>query len=381
MVGSFYDPELESGCAFEGSSLPRRPGRPPDASVHLPPAATSVSDRAHHWGCGGSRGVDWLARGAQRDRIRVSFRTQRRLASRRRSSMNGRDRADNQLPGQVALFRPINEYLMRCTRNGAPSTRRVSSRRCWEPTPRAHSRSPARRRGASGASAVGIRRGGTRGDRDNAHRRPDARRTGRRRARPVVGESTREAYDAARHWRAAKTGHQQGGATSRTSRGAEGFVRKDRVPSRRAPPEGDRAADDALPPRARVGPQRGECDRRRNCGRRRDQRDPYACARPWRVPERLAGNVVGPADGDHRRVRRRDANAYLRSDRRNVRDAQGIAFVAILVAAITSTFVARAAREHKKRKLGEIEASRNGSTPASMISPRGWIGSRRCSRA
>ena len=40
MVGSFYDPELDEGCAFEELiSLPRRHRRPPDASVHPPPGA------------------------------------------------------------------------------------------------------------------------------------------------------------------------------------------------------------------------------------------------------------------------------------------------------------------------------------------------------
>ena len=49
MVGSFYDPELDEGCAFEELiSLPRRARRPADAAVHPPPAATSSSDRADH---------------------------------------------------------------------------------------------------------------------------------------------------------------------------------------------------------------------------------------------------------------------------------------------------------------------------------------------
>ena len=40
MVGSFYDPELDEGCAFEELiSLPRRHRRPPDPAVHPPPDA------------------------------------------------------------------------------------------------------------------------------------------------------------------------------------------------------------------------------------------------------------------------------------------------------------------------------------------------------
>ena len=51
---------------------------------------------------------------------------------------------------------------------------------------------------------------------------------------------------------------------------------------------------------------------------------------------------------------------------------QGIAFLAILVAAITSTFVAREGAS--KRKLGKKRAAKNGSTLASMISLLVWIG-------
>ena len=87
MVGSFYDPELDEGCAFEELiSLPRRARRPADAPVHLPPAAISISDRAHHRGGGSSQSADGLASGSQRHGIRGSFRTQRRVASRRGTS-------------------------------------------------------------------------------------------------------------------------------------------------------------------------------------------------------------------------------------------------------------------------------------------------------
>ena len=60
---------------------------------------------------------------------------------------------------------------------------------------------------------------------------------------------------------------------------------------------------------------------------------------------------------------------------------RGIAFLAILVAAITSTFVAREeceqhAKSASKRKLGKKRAGKNGSTLTSMISLLVWIGSR-----
>jgi hypothetical protein len=47
MVGSFYDPELEGGCAFEELiCLPRRARRPPDAPVHPSPVALRGGRRA-----------------------------------------------------------------------------------------------------------------------------------------------------------------------------------------------------------------------------------------------------------------------------------------------------------------------------------------------
>ena len=49
MVGSFYDPELDEGCAFEELiSLPRRPRRPADAAVHPLPgdAAAAPTSRS-----------------------------------------------------------------------------------------------------------------------------------------------------------------------------------------------------------------------------------------------------------------------------------------------------------------------------------------------
>ena len=48
MVGSFYDPDLDEGCAFEELiSLPRRPGRAPEP-VHPPPRA-SAAFRTSRW--------------------------------------------------------------------------------------------------------------------------------------------------------------------------------------------------------------------------------------------------------------------------------------------------------------------------------------------
>src|SRR6478736_6339764 len=60
------------------------------------------------------------------------------------------------------------------------------------------------------------------------------------------------------------------------------------VPSRRGPPEADRASHDALPPRARVRSQRGQRDRRRYGNCRRCEWDRYPVARPSGVPEHLA---------------------------------------------------------------------------------------------
>jgi hypothetical protein len=63
--------------------------------------------------------------------------------------------------------------------------------------------------------------------------------------------------------------------------------------------------------------------------------------------------VVGSSDGDDRRLRRRDASAYLRSDRRSVRDAPGHRLAGDPRGAITSTFVASEEREQAEAREEE----------------------------
>ena len=57
------------------------------------------------------------------------------------------------------------------------------------------------------------------------------------------------------------------------------------------------------------------------------------------------GLWVRAADGDHGRLRRRRPEGRGRQDRASLIMLEGIAFLAIVTAGITSTFVARAARE------------------------------------
>jgi hypothetical protein len=63
-------------------------------------------------------------------------------------------------------------------------------------------------------------------------------------------------------------------------------------------------------------------DRDGNCGSNRCRRSPDAGARPRGVPE-PGRHVVGDADQDHRRLRRRHPAAHFRSDHRRIRDAPG----------------------------------------------------------
>jgi hypothetical protein len=109
--------------------------------------------------------------------------------------------------------------------------------------------------------------------------------------------------------------------------------------------EPDRASDVEVPSGAAVDPVGRPCERGRDRARRgrRWRSDP--CDRSLRVFERLDWDVVVSPDRDDRRLWRCHASAHLGSARRRAGDAAGIAFLAIITAAITSTFVARAERE------------------------------------
>ena len=70
MVGSFYDPQLDEGCAFEELiSLPRRAGRPADATVRPLSVVVPASRRADHRRRRGSRPPARLASAAARRRL------------------------------------------------------------------------------------------------------------------------------------------------------------------------------------------------------------------------------------------------------------------------------------------------------------------------
>ena len=143
MIGSFYDPMLDEGCAFEELHLvPRRPGRPADARLHPRPRAAPASGGADPGRRGGARRALGLAphapgraRGAvsprrdarRRPAARVPGRRERwRRRSRRRAacrhSVTRRRRARRSRRGRRA--RPP-------ARHPAPAPRRARARpRC-----------------------------------------------------------------------------------------------------------------------------------------------------------------------------------------------------------------------------------------------------------
>jgi len=76
-------------------------------------------------------------------------------------------------------------------------------------------------------------------------------------------------------------------------------------------------------------------------------------------PRRRRRDVVGAPDRHDGRVRRRHAEPRQRQARRSGAHALGTAFVAIVTAVITSTFVARASRDYYAAQMKDLLSDRD----------------------
>ena len=134
--------------------------------------------------------------------------------------------------------------------------------------------------------------------------------------------------------------------------------------SRDDPNRSARTADGAVPPKAGQRAERRSCHRQHDGGDRPRERPADEGARPPRVPEHLHRDVVGDPDRDDRRLRRRHAQGVAGRIVAAAVMLEGIAFVAIVTAAVTSTFVARATQQYDvaeadadKKRDANIESS------------------------